>query len=155
MNDCYACNLTNGTFDLPGGRIFQTNYWVVEHCTGPLGVGTLIIKPFRHCLQVADLNPEEAFELGPLLRQITNAMRALLAPDQIYVCLWSHKDWEAQHIHFVLQPIWRQMAKEFDSGGPNLQANMMREGKELDRAAVEEFCNQMREKLTINKRKGS
>jgi hypothetical protein len=88
-----------------------------------------------------------------LLQQITTVIRALLAPDQIYVCLWSHKDWEAQHIHFVLQPIWRQMAKEIDAGGPNLQAKMMAEGKELDRAAVEKFCNQMREQLAMGWRK--
>ena len=150
MNDCYACNLTSGAVDLPGGRIFQTNHWVVEHCTGPLGVGTLIVKPFRHCLQVADLNPAEAVELGPILQRITAVLRALFGPDQIYVCLWSHKDWEPHHIHFVLQPIWQQMAKEFLIGGPDLQARMMTEGKEPDRANVEDFCNRMREQLALD-----
>jgi len=34
---CEACRLTNGDAALPGGRVFQTTHWVVEHCIGALG----------------------------------------------------------------------------------------------------------------------
>jgi diadenosine tetraphosphate (Ap4A) HIT family hydrolase len=50
MEDCIACALTNGNVDLPVGRIYATAHWVVEHSIGPFGVGTLIVKPFRHCV---------------------------------------------------------------------------------------------------------
>ena len=53
-SDCYACRLIEGAAPLPGGRIHVTEHWVVEHCTGPLGVGTMIVKPFRHCLHVGE-----------------------------------------------------------------------------------------------------
>ena len=52
---------------LPGGRIFRTEFWLVEHCAGPLGLGTLIVKPERHVTTVAGLSAAEAAELGPLL----------------------------------------------------------------------------------------
>ena len=67
-SDCYACRLIDGDEPLPGGRICATEHWAVEHCTGPLGVGTLIVKPFRHCLYISDLSQAEAKELGPLLQ---------------------------------------------------------------------------------------
>ena len=57
---CLACDLTNSRRDLPGGRIFATAHWVVEHCIGPLRVGTLIVKPLRHCLHVSELTAEES-----------------------------------------------------------------------------------------------
>jgi diadenosine tetraphosphate (Ap4A) HIT family hydrolase len=74
--DCYACRLTAGTEPLPGGRICTTASWVVEHCTGPLGVGTLIVKPLRHCLHIGDLTPAEAQELGPLLQRVSQGIRS-------------------------------------------------------------------------------
>ena len=37
----------------------------VEHCIGPLGVGTLIVKPKRHVVHVADLTEPEVAEMGP------------------------------------------------------------------------------------------
>ena len=35
-----------------------------EHCVGPLGVGSLIVKPVRHVLHVADLDDAEVVEMG-------------------------------------------------------------------------------------------
>ena len=60
--DCYACQLTQGQKDLPGGRVHRTQHWAVEHCTGPFGVGTLIIKPLRHCLHLWELTGQETAE---------------------------------------------------------------------------------------------
>jgi len=53
-DDCEACRLTAGRDPVPGGRIHTTGHRVVEHCVGPLGLGTLIVKPIRHVLTVAD-----------------------------------------------------------------------------------------------------
>lgn len=41
MGTCTACDLAAGTLPLPGGRIHETTHWLVEHCVGPLGLGTL------------------------------------------------------------------------------------------------------------------
>ncbi|GAB3960806.1 hypothetical protein GCM10029978_011210 [Actinoallomurus acanthiterrae] len=42
---------------------------MVEHCVGPLGVGTLVVVPLRHVVHVADLNEAETAALGPLLQR--------------------------------------------------------------------------------------
>ena len=145
MEKCLACGLMDGTLDLPGGRIYATNHWVVEHCIGPLGVGTLIVKPFRHCLHVWELTEEESQELGPLLRQVTATIRAILRPDQVYICLWSHAGWEPGHLHFVLQPSWNDFQRDHEGPGPFLQVDMFKARVEPAREEVEAFAARARE----------
>jgi diadenosine tetraphosphate (Ap4A) HIT family hydrolase len=81
--DCYACRLTEGLEPLPGGRIYATKYWVVEHCTGPLAVGTLVVKPFRHCVHAGDLTASEAQEIGPLLQRVSQVVQAVNKAEQV------------------------------------------------------------------------
>ena len=71
MKRCLACDLMEGRQELPGGRIYESAHWVVEHCVGPFPLGTLILKPRRHCLHIWTLNDLEIKELGPLLRETT------------------------------------------------------------------------------------
>ncbi len=145
MEGCLACGLIEGTIDLPGGRIYATDHWVVEHAVGPLGVGTLIVKPFRHCLHVWDLTEAESRELGPLLRQVAATIHAILQPDQVYLCLWSHAGWEPGHLHFVLQPVWNAWRQAHRRPGPFLQAEIFEQGMEPPRAEVEAFAAKARE----------
>lgn len=141
---CYACELANGAKPLLGGPIGESRHWRVEHCQGTLGVGTMIVKPKRHCLHVWDLMPEEADELGPLLRTCAGIVRALRRPDQVYVCLWSHAGWEPVHIHFVVQPAWGSQKAAFTNPGPTMQHEMFVASEALDRAEVDAFCDQAR-----------
>ncbi len=142
---CLACDLTSGTRDLPGGRIFSTKHWVVEHCVGPLGVGTLLIKPFRHCLLVGELTQEESAEIGPLLTQAAACVKQLAKADQVYVCLWSHADWSPGHIHFVVQPSWRHLREHHSGPGPTLQAEQLVANIAPDKHGVVGFCDQARQ----------
>lgn len=82
MADSMACELADGRRPLPGGRIFKADYWLVEHCVGPLGLGTLIVKPERHLTSVASLSPDEAAELGPLLRCASVVAERLVSADR-------------------------------------------------------------------------
>jgi diadenosine tetraphosphate (Ap4A) HIT family hydrolase len=145
VGSCLACDLINGKRDLPGGRIYETTNWVVEHCIGPFGVGTLIVKPFRHCTHVWELTDAETAELGPLLRLVSKTIRAVLEPDQVYVCLWSHAGWEPGHIHFVLQPSWNRLQDEHTLPGPFLQVDMCKADVRPNRESVEAFVAQARE----------
>ncbi len=140
MDECLACDLMSGKKELPGGRIYETTYWVVEHCIGPFGVGTLIVKPKRHCLHVWELDEDEAREVGPLLRRVAATIRAIVQPDQVYVCLWSHAGWEPVHIHFVVQPAWNDLRHTHDKPGPYLQTDMAAAGAYPTREAVEAFA---------------
>ena len=112
---------------------------MVEHCVGPLGVGTLIVKPTRHVLHVADLLPDEASELGELLKQTSTAVSELTEADQVYVCLWSHANRQPVHIHFVVQPVSSEQMERFDAHGPALQVAMFESGETPPLPRVEAF----------------
>jgi len=144
MTDCYACNLSNGTEKLAGGLIASTEYWRIEHCTGPLGVGTLIVKPVRHVLHVWDLSEEETREMGPLLRETSRVIRELTHCDQTYICLWSHNGWKPVHIHYVVQPVRNEQKSEHSRPGPSLQSEMFLRNKSVNEDEVEAFCDKAR-----------
>src|SRR5919201_6279631 len=104
MASCETCESIRDE-TAPGGCIHETEHWFVDHCIGPLGVGTLIVKPKRHVTAVAELNDAEARELGPLLQQAAAVVSELEHPEQVYVTLWSHLDAVPRHNHFVVQPV--------------------------------------------------
>ena len=143
VEGCLACDLAAGRIDLPGGRVHETDHWSVEHCVGPLGVGTLIVKPKRHVVHVWELNGGETHELGALLREASSVVAELTAPDQVYVCLWSHEGGVPVHIHFVVQPVTKAERKRF-GGGARLQATMFDANAPLPAGDVEKFAAQAR-----------
>ena len=144
MEGCIACDLISGAADLPGGRIHETSHWVIEHCVGPLGVGSLIVKPFRHVEHVWDLTDRETQELGPLLKLATETIRRVVNPDQVYVCLWSHSGWNPVHIHFVLQPAWNSWKYQYAHPGTTVQEAMFEANDAPQRHEVEAFANSAR-----------
>lgn len=126
MTDCLACDLTAGRAPLPGGEIHRTARWVVEHCLGPLGLGTLVVKPLRHVVHVADLDADEAVEMGPLLHAAARVVTELVTPEQVYVSLWSHAGGVPGHIHYIVQPVTRPVMDLVGTRGAALQAAMFR-----------------------------
>ncbi|WP_433176749.1 HIT family protein [Actinoallomurus sp. CA-150999] len=132
---------------LPGGRLHESSGWVVEHCVGPLGVGTLVVVPLRHVVHVADLNEAESAALGPLLQRTAAAVTEVVRPEQVYVCLWSHAGGIPGHIHFVVQPITKADMTRFNAGGPELQTAMFRAGELPDESEVEAVCVRLRDAL--------
>ena len=143
IEDCLACDLADGRVPLPGGVIFESSRWLVEHCVGPLGVGTLIVKPKRHVIHVWELDAEEAAELGPLLRRASTVVAELTAPDQVYVCLWSHHGGLPVHVHFVVQPVTKEQRAALGVG-PYLQVAMFDAGELPPTDQVEAFAERAR-----------
>jgi diadenosine tetraphosphate (Ap4A) HIT family hydrolase len=124
MASCETCESIRDQ-TAPGGCIHETEHWFVDHCIGPLGVGTLIVKPKRHVTAVAELNDAESAELGHVLKQSAAVVRDLESPEQVYVTLWSHMDAVPVHIHFVVQPVTKaQMVAHGDRHGVRLQVEM-------------------------------
>ena len=105
----------------------------------------MIVKPMRHCLHVWNLTNEETQELGPLLRRVAATIQAILKPDQVYVCLWSHADWKPGHIHFVLQPAWNHQGRDHQRPGPSLQVDLLRAQAQPPRKEVEAFSVRARD----------
>lgn len=144
MDDCLACRLTSGELPLPGGQIYRTAHWVVEHCVGPLGPGTLVVKPQRHVLHVADLTEEEATELGPLLRRSSIVASQLVDADQVYNCLWSHPGGRPVHVHYVIQPVTDDQVKRAGTVGPELQVAMFTAGDQPPETEIEQVAARAR-----------
>ncbi|MEU3739237.1 hypothetical protein AB0E78_19380 [Streptomyces sp. NPDC032198] len=147
---CVACDLTDGTRPLPGGTLLRTPHWTVEHCVGPLGVGTLVVKPLRHITGVHEMSAGESAGLGPLLARVTSALRTAVGEEceQVYVCLWSHHGRVPGHIHFVVQPArTSDIDRHGAAYGPGLQVAMFAEGAEPEPEAVAEFCARVRRVL--------
>lgn len=145
---CLACDLAEGRVPLPGGVIHETPRWIVEHCVGPLGLGTLIVKTKRHVVHVWELDDDEARELGPLLRKTADVVAGLTQPDQVYVCLWSHKGGTPVHIHFVVQPATTEQRDRL-GGGAALQAAMFAAGELPPSAEVEALAARAREAFAL------
>ena len=147
MEGCLACDLAEGRRPLPGGRIDETAHWLVDHCVGPLGVGTLIVRPKRHVLHVSDLDAAEAAELGPFFVRVARALAAVTRPEQVYVTLWSHGD-APVHIHWVFQPVDGPAKRAFGGrSGPHLQVAMFDRGTPPPADAVEAIADRLRARL--------
>jgi diadenosine tetraphosphate (Ap4A) HIT family hydrolase len=83
-----------------------------------------LLKPKRHVTRVSDLTNDEAGELGPLLQRSAAVVDELVQPEQVYTCLWSHAGGTPGHIHYVVQPVTRELMNRYESYGPNLQVAM-------------------------------
>ena len=142
--DCLACELADGRRFLPGGTIFASANWRVEHSVGPLGLGCLIVKPKRHVTSLADLERDEAVELGPLLQRASSVARELAGAEQVYNCLWSHAGGVPGHIHFVVQPVTDDQVRSFGCYGPSLQVAMFAAGTVPETEAVERLAHRAR-----------
>ncbi|MCD2192708.1 hypothetical protein LQ327_04805 [Actinomycetospora endophytica] len=149
MESCIACDLSTGDVPLPGGTIYRSRSWVVEHCVGPLGVGSLIVKPIRHVTGVDELTEDEAVELGPLLIGTSTVVRELTGAEQVYNCLWSHAGGRPGHVHYVVQPVTREQVTRFDASGPELQTAMFAAGESPDPEQVTTFAAQARERFAV------
>ncbi len=119
-------------------------FWLVEHCVGPLGLGTLIVKPRRHVTSVGDLTEDEAAELGPLLRAASAIAGELVAADQVYNCLWSHAGGTPVHIHYVVQPVTKDLMDQHASHGPSLQVAMFTDGQVPSEEEIEDVAQRAR-----------
>jgi diadenosine tetraphosphate (Ap4A) HIT family hydrolase len=144
MTACAACDSIVSR-SAPGGCIHETEHWFVDHCIGPLGVGTLIVKPKRHVTAVADLSPDEAADLGPLLREAAAVVTGLEQPEQVYVTLWSHMHAVPGHIHFVVQPVTAARMDEHGGRyGVRLQVEMFERAVNPDAQAAAAFAERAR-----------
>jgi|SRR5579875_2178829 len=138
----------SGQLPLQGGQMYRTAHWVVEHCVGPLGLGTLVVKPQRHVLHVADLSEEEATELGPLLRRSSYVASQLVDADQVYNCLWSHAGGRPVHVHYVIQPVTAEQVERAGTAGPDIQVAMFGAGDQPSEVEIEQVAARARSLFT-------
>jgi diadenosine tetraphosphate (Ap4A) HIT family hydrolase len=84
----------------------------------------MVVKPKRHVVHLADLDTNEAAELGPLLSLTSQVVSRLLPVEQVYTCLWSYAPDGPVHVHFIVQPVTSELLSTYAASGPRLQAAM-------------------------------
>ncbi len=101
-SDCLACQILAGAEPVPGGTIAANPWWVADHCVGPYGLGSVVIKTRAHRENLWELSMAESASLGPFLQQLSEAIALAMEAERVYVSLWV--DQPPYHVHFVLQP---------------------------------------------------
>ncbi|HLF78685.1 MAG TPA: HIT family protein [Dehalococcoidia bacterium] len=98
---CLACDTVLGAQVAPGGIIYQSEHWLVDHHFGAIMKGFLIIKSRRHCEHVAQLTPDELTDFGRVVGLTSKALTEVMSPAKVYVCSWGES---ATHVHWCLIP---------------------------------------------------
>lgn len=80
---------------------------------------------------------------GPL-RTASVVARELVQAEQVYNCLWSHAGGVPVHIHYVVQPVTKDLMERHASHGPVLQVAMFAEGEAPNADRVEEIAGRAR-----------
>lgn len=100
---CLPCQNTAATDPPARERVLRTGHWRAAHAFGSGIPGWLVVVPTRHVTTLTDLDADAAAELGPILRDLSAALHAVVGCAKTYVALFA----EAQgfgHVHFHLVP---------------------------------------------------
>jgi diadenosine tetraphosphate (Ap4A) HIT family hydrolase len=102
-SDCLSC-ANSARSDLPPReRVYVGPRWRVAHAFGTALAGWLVVMPRRHVLALDELTAAEAADLGPLLREITSALRQVTGCEKTYVALFAEAEGFG-HLHFHVMP---------------------------------------------------
>jgi diadenosine tetraphosphate (Ap4A) HIT family hydrolase len=75
MTDCFSCRGTASVEAQPiRERIWWDGRWRVAHAVRCELAGWVVVIAARHVLDLADLTPDEAAALGPLLPAVSRAL---------------------------------------------------------------------------------
>ena len=103
MIDCYSCRCT-ATIDTQPlhERIWWDGRWRIAHALHSALPGWLVVVPARHILSLAELAPDEAASLGPLLQAASQALVDVTGCQKVYMALFAEAEgFNHLHIHLV------------------------------------------------------
>jgi diadenosine tetraphosphate (Ap4A) HIT family hydrolase len=102
-DECLSC-AENANPDLPAReRVHLGLRWRAAHAFGTSLPGWLVVIPRRHVLALDELTAEESADLGPLLSDLTAALREVVHCEKTYVALFAEAEGFA-HLHFHVIP---------------------------------------------------
>lgn len=105
MSHCVTCELIRRR-DRGGAPrwdgIHRTASWDVVHAFRTSVEGWLVLVARRHITAVADMTDDEAAELGPLVKEVSRAVQAIVGCDKTYVVQFAeHRDHPHVHVHVI------------------------------------------------------
>lgn len=122
LDSCYSCTVESSD-ELPAWqRVVVTDHWRVAHAFNSSLPGWLVVAPRRHLLSLAELEASEAAELGPLLTDLTRALRQVTECQKSYVMQFSEAE-GYEHLHFHVVP--RMPDQPAEERGPRIFARLV------------------------------
>ena len=102
MTDCFNCNQNTQLDALPiRDRVHVGEHWRIVHAWSALP-GWLVVISRRHLLSLADQTPDEAADLGRLLRAASAALTDIVGCAKTYVIMYAEvAGFEHIHLHLV------------------------------------------------------
>lgn len=102
--DCWSCAHLLGLREVSRApRIFEGEYWNVEHVPETSLAGWTVIVLKRHASALHELSAAEFEELGKLMPALVNALHLCLSPAKEYVMQLAESD-HFRHVHFHIVP---------------------------------------------------
>jgi len=80
-----------------------TEHWRVAHAFDSALPGWLVVLPSRHAVAIAELRPEEAAQLGPMLIDVSRALAVVTGCLKTFVLYLAEAEGFA-HVHFHVVP---------------------------------------------------
>ncbi|MEJ2012919.1 MAG: HIT domain-containing protein [Anaerolineales bacterium] len=142
---CFVCRKHRGEVVVPGGPIYEDDLvfsghsWSVEQSSTPY-LGSFIVEPKRHVPTWAELNDDEAAQIGRLIRDVSRALKQVAGAEHIYVFVLGHN---VPHLHAWVLPRLPDPPREFWG----LQLFEWPERPAGTAADVEALCEEMRTAL--------
>jgi diadenosine tetraphosphate (Ap4A) HIT family hydrolase len=145
LDGCYSCTVESSGELPPWQRIVVTDHWRVTHAFNSSLPGWLVAAPRRHTLSLAELGPEAAAELGPLLADLSRALERVTGCRKTYSMQFSEAE-GYEHLHIHLVP--RMPDQPEDERGPRIFARLDRpEAEIVPQADRNRLASQIRQVL--------
>jgi diadenosine tetraphosphate (Ap4A) HIT family hydrolase len=145
LDGCYSCTVESSGELPPWQRIVVTDHWRVVHAFNSSLLGWLVVLPRRHIESLAELEPEAAAALGPLLTDLTTALQKATGCHKTYVMLFAEAEGFA-HLHIHVVP--RMTDQPEDERGPRIFARLDRpEGERVPEADRNRLAHEIGEAL--------
>jgi diadenosine tetraphosphate (Ap4A) HIT family hydrolase len=101
----------------PRETILVDEHWRVCHAFDSALLGWLVVLPKRHVTAIHELTRDEMAGLGPLIRKLSIALRAVVGCEKTYVMQFAESP-EHLHVHFHVVPRMAEFTDE--QRGPNV-----------------------------------
>lgn len=138
MDQCQACELVDrrdAGLAPAWDAIARSPGWDVAHSFDTSVEGWTVLVLRRHAASIAELTDQEAAELGPLLKAVSQGLVAVTGCEKAYVAQFAESPLH-RHVHFHVVPRAADLPE--DQRGPRIFARLGRpEGERVSEARME------------------
>ena len=150
MNNCKSCQmlaLRDSGDAPPWDNIYRTAHWDLVHSYNTALPGWLVLVVRRHIATIAELNPDEAAELGRLLPVVSQALQKVVGCQKTYVVQFAEHP-EHPHVHFHVIPITADVPAERRGPGVFGYLGVPKDDR-VSEAAMNEIAAKVRKALAV------